>query len=178
MCDPMSMTSVMVSAAGQALSFQAQKQQYEQHEEYRQQNAVNANKAYIEKTTQTNIRQAQENEAAVQKKFDLNKEAAQARGTTVASSENDGMSLDNLLADYERQRGGYNDIISQNLKMNSLESKNKIAGYRSEAVDRANSVRPASPPSAAAALLGVGGAALDAYSTYHIRKSKDIRTAG
>ena len=176
MCDPISMGSFMLNAATNVLSFQAQEQQAEQQEAYRQQNAKNANKAYLEKASNTNRRTREELETATQKKFELNKETAEARGQAVASSENSGMTLNSLLADYERQKGGFFNSIDRNTLFQNEQARSEIRGFNAEAIDRANSVQPMSSPSPAAAMLGVAGAGMDAYSTYHIRKTKDVPT--
>lgn len=175
-------TSLAVSVASTALSYAGQQQQanaqtaYQeqmarQQNEYIKQNAEAANTAYIEQAATTNIQLGQKQTAAAQDLQQQGTARLRAQGTATASSESAGLSMDMLMADYERQEATYRDSIHQQLEWDMEQGAREVSGFRAQAQDRINSARPYTPspvssPSLAGALIGFGGQALDAYRRF------------
>ena len=170
-----------VNAAQSVLTFKAQQAQYAAQMAAWQANVQSAGKSLNDQATQEGVRIQQQDAAASNKKMELQKEALRAQGTALASSEGGGLSEELLLQDIERQRLDYSDIIGYNLKNEMLQSEMNVKGMRAEAESRARSGNPGPAPSFNYAALGVGlaGTALDAYSSFHIKKPRngDIKTA-
>jgi hypothetical protein len=202
----MAIASFALTAATQVMSFKAAQQQadaqaYAQAQSNAAQIAMqnnqiaawqdavaSAGKSLADQTHQEDTRMNQVRDQAVDKQIDLLREAAQARGTALASSESGGLSEELLLADIERQREMYSERVSKNVENEALQSYWIKTGMVSDAQSRANatkptfaptsSYRPQSGPSGASLGIGVAGAALDSYNMFHIKNPKgDIKTA-
>lgn len=175
-------TSLAVTAASTAFNYAGQQQQAEaqakyqrqlaeQQNEYILQNAEAANAAYIEESAAQTIKMGQQQEAASEELQDLQRERLQAQGTAVATSEAAGLSYNLLMRDYLREEARYRNNVRRQLEWDWQEGSRLIAGYRSKAIDRANSVQPYTPsPVSSPSLLGAGlqiaGGAFDAYGKY------------
>lgn len=187
MCSVMGALSFAMGAAQSVLTFKAQQEQYAaQVNQYNAQvaayqaNIKSAGDSYHDQTTAEGIKDQQQQAEAVNKKLDLYKESMRAKGTTMASSEGPGLSEELLLQDIERQRADYSDIVGYNLRNEINQSQLNMKGMQSQATTRGMQGNPGQPPSAPSAgglLLGLGGAALGAYSNYHVAPHKDIKTA-
>ena len=127
----------VVNAFGQA---SAQNQRYAQ-------NAASAQDAYFLKTTLANKRIMEESAQASQQKDDAAIKNMKAQGTAsaaAAASGVQGVDVGRLLDDFERSEGMLNNRIDQ--KLDSMKQQNEMEKlqFQSEAVNRINSVQPAS----------------------------------
>ena len=186
----MAIASFALSAASQVASFKAQNAQAQAQAEA--QNAqikawsdsnMSAAKSLADQTHQENVKMQQEQAKATAEKMQLKREAAQAKGTALASSESGGLSEEMLLANIEREQANYTDVIGQNLENAGLQSYWTKQGMVSQAQSRANSTKPTggSVTGGSSASLGLGliGAGVDTYNTYRVKPVKgDIKTAG
>lgn len=190
MCPPMAIASFALSAASQVASFQAQKVQAKAQVDAQnrsieawKQGVASAGDSLADQTHQESLRMIQEQDAAVQKKLDIRKEMERNKGTALASSDTGGLSEELILAGIERESLGYQDIIGKNLENEAIQSYWNKRGMASQAQSRANATQPTggsvSGPSTLALGLGIAGAGLDAYNTFHVKPVKgDFKTAG
>jgi len=173
----MSALGFAVSAAQNVLAFKAQQAQYNAQLAAFHANAESAGKSYQDQTSQEGLRMQQTQAAVVDKKLELYKEAMRAQGTTLASSEGGGLSEEMLLQDLERQRADYSDIVGYNLRNEMQQSQMNMKGMHAEATTRGMSGNPGPGPSRLSLGIGLAGAALGAYDSYHVRRAGDIKTA-
>ena len=79
------------------------------------------------------------------------------------------------------QRADYSDAIAYNLKNEAAQSEFNKKAMHAEATARARAGNPGPAPSLGMSLgLGLAGAAIDAYSTYHVSapsRRGDIKSA-
>ena len=188
MCAPQALLGFALSAASSVMSFKAQQAQANAQAQAQnaqvkawQDSIALAGKSLADQTHQENIRMNQVRDVASDKQLDLIREAAKARGTALASSESGGLSEELLLADIERQKEMYSERVSTNVENEALQSYWIKTGMVSYAQSRANASKPTftpvTGPSTAALGIGLAGAALDSYNTFHIKKPKgDIAT--
>ncbi len=90
------------------------------------------------------------------------------------------MSEELLLADIDRQQATYTDIVASNLKNQAQQSYWNKQGMHADAQSRANANRPTGVGGGSALGLGLGlaGAGISLYDDYHVKRIKDIKTAG
>jgi hypothetical protein len=188
----MAIASFAISAASQVMSFKAANEQAKAQAnaqanaiESWKQGVASAGDSLADQTHQENLRMMQEQDAAVQKSIDLKRELARNKGTALASSEAGGLSEELVLAGIEREAADYSDIIAKNVENEALQSYWTKRGMASQAQSRANSSMPAGGSSASGGAsgtalgLGLIGAGLDTYNTFHVKPVKgDIATAG
>ena len=180
MCPPMAIASFGLSAMSQVLAFKSVREQAKAANKAHMDAAVSAGKSLNDQTAQEGVRLQQAQNEAVEKQLSLRKEALQAKGEALASSEGGGLSEELLLADIERQQATYTDIVGSNLKNEFQQSYWNKQGMHADAQSRANANRPNHAGSGSALGLGLGilGAGIELYDTYHIKGTKDIKTAG
>ena len=166
MCEPMTMAAVAggggvaagtasaasaasmaikgISAIGQAAS--ARRAAEAQNKAYAQ-NAASARDAYFLKSKQANLRVVQEQTQASQQKMDADLKAMRSQGTAIAASAGagvEGANVAQLINDFERSEGVLTDRISQRLEGMQAQNENDKLGFQSEAINRINSMQPAS----------------------------------
>ena len=110
------------------------------------QNAASATDAYFLKTTQANKRIMQEQIQAGQQKRDADLKSLKAQSTAIAAASSSGIQgvdVDRLVNDFERSEGLLTSRIEQRLE--GMEAQNEVQklAFRSEAIQRINSVQPA-----------------------------------
>lgn len=138
-----------------------------------------ANQSARDAYSATGIRMQQEAAAAEATKFESNKRGAQARATAkVASGEAGvaGLSVDALMADFNRQEATYRFTTDTNLAFSEEQSRRDMEGIRSGAANRGTTFRPEPVPSYLAdgiRLSGQGFAAVDQY-----RKASNTTSTG
>lgn len=177
MCAAETILGFGMSAFSQVLAFKAAQEEAEAANRAYTDAAISAGKSMNDQMSQENVRLQQEQEQAVQKQLALRKEALLAKGEALASSEGGGLSEELILADIERQQATYTDMVATNLKNQFQQSYWTKQGMHADAQSRANANRPTGGPSALGLGLGIAGSALEFYDTYHIKKTKDIKTA-
>jgi len=108
-------------------------------------NTRSAKDAYFLKTKQSNLRIQQEQERASQQKLDADLKARKASATALAAAAGAGVkgaNVGQLLADFERSEGIYNDRVDQRLEDIQQQTAMNQLGYQSEAISRINSMQP------------------------------------
>jgi hypothetical protein len=190
MCDGAS----AVALVGLALSTAATAYSYEEQDKaVRTQNRVNqeaadegaklANEAFVNQAGQARLRQSQEAEAAAQEKFEVSKQANQARATARVSAGESGVagvSVDNLLSDFYRQEAEFNTNTDRNLEISDAQTGAEIQGLRAGAIDRVIGSKraPVNRPSFLATGLGIANNAIGAYDNYKYRTDHVYRGEG
>ena len=179
MCAPMAIASFALSTASQVLAFKGQQKQAEAANKAYTDAAISAGKSLNDQTSQEGVRLQQEQASAVEKQLDLRREALQAKGTALASSEGGGLSEELLLADIDRQQATYSDAVATNLRNQFQQSYWNKQGMTADAQSRANANKPTGGAGVSGLGLGLGvlGAGLSTYNDYHIGRTKDIKTA-
>ena len=124
-----------------------------------------------------NKNQMEQEAAASQKAEELQLESLKAKGYTMAAAENNGLSLDALMKDYDRQKLKYLGNIDENIRNTRSQTQAEKEGISADAAAMIDSVAPAAKVSPAVALFGALGSALDAYSIYWHKKSGDTGSA-
>lgn len=187
MCEPTTIAAatLAVSVASAGAGMYQQQQQAEAQADYQkqraqakqnqiEQNSKNAREAYIEKTAAQNQRLVEEEAASTAELQDLREQKLQRQGTAVASSNAAGVSLDRMLADFERQEAVFRDRSQENLTQTQLQAERNQESFRATAINQAQSVRPFIPKpiqspdyaGAGAQVLNGGIRAADRYQTY------------
>ena len=181
MCSLGIAATMALTAAQSVLTFKAQEAQYNAQMEAWRANVKSAGEALNDQTYLENTRMEQTKAQATHKLLELQKETLQAQGTAMASSEGGGLSEEMLLQDIEKQRADYSDAIAYNLKNEAAQSEFNKKAMHSEAESRARAGNPGPAPSLGMSLgLDLAGAAIDAYSTYHVSapsRRGDIKSA-
>lgn len=171
--------SAVAQGAAQAQQAQAQQQYIEaQSAEYARVADLN-NKAaireYTEQSAAERVAQMQEQAQASQQAQDIQRDMLRKQGTMMASTNASGMSLNALMADYEREEGLRRDNIRQQYAMQSAGHELNLSALKDRAQNRINSqqsyVAQGSSYSgglnALGTVLGIGSAGLNAWGLYH-----------
>jgi hypothetical protein len=169
MCDPISLATFAIGAASQVTSFMGAKQEAETQNKLAENNRIEANRAAADDYAALQNRMLQEKAAAGQELESANTQAAQARGTArVTSGEAGvmGISVDNLLADYNAQQGKFERTNEQNLQMTQDQVRDQMRGTKAQAENRINSVQKVAKPSFAPYAIGIASSGLDSYSSF------------
>lgn len=180
MCPPQVIAGVQIvaSAMSNMLAIKAQNQQADIQNQMRASNIANATKAQAEGQSQVNLNLTQEQAAVADKAAELRMEALQAKGTALASAENEGQSLESLLFDFDRQKARYNTTMQKNLENVFTQGAADKQGVSANAASQIDAIAPAAKASPVSAVIGTLGTALDAYHIYSKKpKSKDIGSA-
>lgn len=181
MCPPalgagaMFAASLAVSAVTTAVSYIGQQNQAEAT--IAAQNANNqalrnaAISDMVQQGNDLNTRQQQEMASTALNINNQKQAARRAASTAAATSESAGLSVDALLADYDRQYLNYADSQMQQLGFNVEQIQRTRESITAGAQNRINTGwdnRPVSMPSLGGALLEVGASGLAAYDKYSV----------
>ncbi len=177
MCDPATFASMALSAVSSLAQIQAQNAQAEYQNKLREANIRRAKKTQATEQHLVNKRLMEEEAAAVDKSLQLSVEEMKAKGITQASARNTGLSLENLMYDYERQKAMYSGNITKNLKNAYAQASAEKEGISADAAGMIDSVAPAAKASPLAAVISTLGTALDAYQIHVHRTPGDVGTA-
>jgi hypothetical protein len=201
MCEPISATAaavlsglaIVTSAVSGIVGYVGQQQQANQQAAYQaalvqqrnQQIAQNqqfAQQSYLQQANQVNFRQQQEAEKASQAIQVTQVDALQAKATarvTAGESGVSGLSVENLLADFDRQNAIYQGSVRRNLDFSRQQSQEDIKGLRAQAEGRYQEIQPYLPepitrPSFLGTALSIGTNAFtqgaSAVSAYRLNK--------
>lgn len=144
--------------ASTAAQFAAQTEAANQQNRYYAQNAMAANADAVEKYAQEQLARIQEEAKATQERINTKTEVMKTKGTALASSENGGMSENQVLRDIERQGAKQSNVTSVNEKNMKIQSEANIDAVTREAEGRINSVKRGTQPSLLSAVVsGLGG---------------------
>ena len=176
MCDPVSIAVVTAAAsiASTGASFYAQSQQADAEAAFQQQQFELTSEAsrrnFYNQAVQSNLRISQEEEAGAQERQGREAERARARATAevaAGAAGVSGLSVDALLADYDRSALMRDQTTRRNLALFRQQTGQELRGLRAQAVNRATQALP-SPvqrPSALAAGLQITGQGLSGYTS-------------
>ena len=201
MCEPISATAaavlsglaIVTSTVTGIVGYAGQQQQANQQAAYQatlvqqrnQQIAENqrlAQQSYLQQANQFNFKQQQEAEKASQAIQTTQVDALQAKARArVAAGESgvSGLSVENLLADFDRQDAVYRDSVRHNLQYSRLQYQEDIKGLRAQAEGRYQEMQPYLPepitrPSFLGTALSIGTNAFtqgaSTVSSYRLNK--------
>lgn len=167
--------SMAITAITSAVSINAQqknaKAQLEYQKQVQEQTEESAKQSQIDQTKQLNLGLIQEQTATADEAASINKEKLKAigRGRTAAGESGvSGVSLENLMADFNRQESSYIDSLKYNTEMSAEKMNANAMGVHAKAGSRINIARgkPVSRPDIYSEALSIGGKALDHGSRY------------
>ena len=189
MCDPATLaattliigaTSSISSYVGQAQAAQAQVSYQSQLEVARnqqiQENAQIANASLRNEYTLEGQRQLQDSAKASQDIQQESTAALKAKATaqvSVGEAGVEGLSVDQLMEDFDRQEGQYRDSVTNNREMSAAQSQMNMTAMQAQAQGQIASIRPYVPspvvqPSFLTPLLQIGGSSLETWDKYTV----------
>ncbi len=174
MCEAITIaTALAVVAAGYQTYSQDQsvKAQNKFNDKSAEEGAKLANATFVNQSKQVGLRNSQEAEAAASTLTENAQKAAQARATARVSAGESGVagvSVDNLINDYNRQEAQYSGAVNRNLELTTAQSQEDLQGLRSNALDRSLSFqRPViERPSYLASGIGLAAQGAGMYAKY------------
>jgi len=175
----MAVGSLAIGAGQAVVGHQAQSAQADQQNQMYEQNRVNALRAFAEKNKQTNLRIAQEDQAAAEERFDTHMEhrAARASNEASASAMNIyGNTVDTLMMDIISAEDRAMGRIDTNQAWSRQQLQQQKRGQSFEALDRINSVPRGQRPNPFNLALNIGSAALSAGQVYHTATARQRAT--
>lgn len=172
-------TSMAVTAASTAANFAAQSEQANQQAAYQRKVAEEqarvqaaaqtaANKEFVEQAAAQNIQLDQRATSYAAQAENVQEQREQRVGTALASSENAGLSLDSLMADFYRSEAKYKSALSQQYGMDVIQRDITVQSLHDKAANRAATIpqyipSPVNGPSALGSALQLGAGALTNY---------------
>jgi len=177
-CEPVTIMSVALSAASSVVGFMGQQEAAREQDRAYEANRRNALMAFENNNLQTNLRIAQEQEAAAQERQKTSLEARAARARTqVAAGEMgvQGNTVDLLLQDIVDAEDRSIGNTDKNLDWSVAQHEASKKGQSYQALDRINSVQRGQKPSFAALGLSIANAGLQGYSTYRQNQLNRLR---
>lgn len=166
----MAITAATTAASMSAAQSNAKKQ-LEYNKQVQEQTSKAANDAQVDQTKQLNLALIQEQAGVSDDAKSVQKDKLKAVGRTkVASGEAgvSGISLDNLVGDFNRQESTYIDSLKYNLDMSEDNMMANSKGINANAANRINGARGGivKRPDMYSAALGIGSQSLDSGSRY------------
>lgn len=149
-----------LALAQTAVSTMAQAQEANAQNEYAYKNARSAIDAEILKFTQEQQRQREEEANKTRQRQEAWREGENARGTALASSQNEGNSLNMTLGDLTRQSLRQINVIDADAKIDRQQGLDNLYGIQKEAESRIAGVQTTSGPS----LLSMAVSGLGAFA--------------
>lgn len=146
-----------LGVASTAASFAQQTEASKRQNEAYVSNANAANTNAVEQYYQNNLSFIQEEAKAVQERMKTKEEVIRAKGTAVASSQNSGQSMSNVLNNLERQGAKADNVTDINIKNTKTNAVNTAKSIESQTKGRIDSVsQGAEPDLVATAISGLG----------------------
>lgn len=169
MCPPVMAAVTLAMGVAQAVAgHQAAQADYEAKSAQWRQNYTNALAAGRDEDRQLTLRQLQEQDAFVQKRHLSMVEQAQKKSeAAVASTASgvSGISVDNILADVDRQAGLNQSTLETNWKNTAQQLQTEKNASVNRTQSRISSVTRPTSPSGASLFVGILGAGVKAAST-------------
>lgn len=167
----MMMVSLGLSAATTGANFIAQSQQAAAAEAQAEAQQNAAITSMNQQARDLNERELQEREATFYRVSQAQMQSQQAQATASATSESAGLSVDALLADYDRQYESYADSQMSQLGYTTEQLGRQREGVAAQANSRINQAasRPIQQPSLVGSLASFGSAALGTYTDFAVR---------
>lgn len=170
MCEPISIGLALVSALSTYASYQSEKDAAKQQNRMAVENAKNSIKAQQDAANLETTRMLQEESIHTDDSIRLTNQRRAAAGEAIASANAAGMDLDFLQQEFLQLEGNHRNALQMEMDWKRQQSRAHQKGYSAQAQDRINSTPLARGPSTAAALAGLGGAALEGYAHYKTTK--------
>lgn len=172
-------SSMAMTVASTAATYAAQQEQADQTRSYQtrvaeEQNRVlvetanAANKEYVEQSAAQNIQLDQKATGYAQEEQQVQTQREQRVGTALASSENAGLSLDALTADFYRNEGHYKSSLAQQYGFDLTQRDITVQALHDKAQNRTATVpqyipTPVSGPNLLGSALQIGTGAVTNY---------------
>lgn len=167
MCDPVSIASFSLAAAGTVAQHQQAKGQAKIQTKMAEMNAVNAREAAVRSYSDMQIRQGQEISAAGDairnRRMQEMREQSTARAAA-ADSGVSGFSVDALINEISGVSSKDVSTITQNRDWSVDQMSRQMEGIQSQAEGRANSIAPGIKPNPWATAFKIGAAGLNSYT--------------
>lgn len=175
MCDPMIMMSSALAMASTYQQHETAEARAEAQTKLYERNKTNANVALAQQYNDIGLRQQQEQQAAVQDRQALAREARARMATSrVAAGEAgvSGISVEMGLRDISGAAARDTSTVNQNLEWTLGQLQRQKQSARTGAKSRVNSVQPGQKPSSTALGLNLANTALQGYGQYSSTKPK------
>lgn len=172
MCDAFTAVAVvglLITTATTAYSIDEQNKNVKAENQAREVAAESARESAREGYSATNLSLQQEEIANTQAKIENAKRAAEAKGTARSASGQAGvagLSVEHLMADFNRQEATFRAVTDQNFAFSVEQSQRQMKGIRATARSRENSLAPQKPPGYLGAGLRIGAQAVGSYDQY------------
>lgn len=167
--------SLGVSAVTAGVSYISQQQNAEAQIEAQEQNLQAqrdaATKSMIQSSEDLQQRELQERASTALKIDNAKTRTMEAKATANATSQSAGLSMDSLMADYDREYAGYENAQLKQLGFNTDQISRQREGLEAQAEGRINSIprQPVQQPSLGGTLLNFGSDALGSYQNFAAR---------
>jgi hypothetical protein len=161
--------TLLISAAATTYTVYDQNQAVKAENKAREIGAESAAQSGRNQFSDVNRRLQQEQEAALNRKVENAKRAAEARATARTSSGQagvSGLSVDSLLADFYHQEASYRFATDTNLGYFQEQTRRDLEGIRAGTESRVNSLRPEPVPGYLGAGLRIGARSVQAFDEY------------
>lgn len=166
--------SLALGVASTAASFVQQTEASKRQNEAYVSNANAANTNAVEQYYQNNLSFIQEEAKAVQERMKTKEEVIRAKGTAVASSQNSGQSMSNVLNDLERQGAKADNVTDVNVKNTKTDMMNTAQSITDQTKGRIDSVsRGTDPDLVATAISGLGATVISSIDSKYSTPTKD-----
>lgn len=163
--------SLGVSALTAGAGYVAQSKQAEASEVYADRAQDSAIESMLSQGRDLNAREEQERKATALRRLDARKKSKAAAATANATSESAGLSVDALMADYERQYLNYSDSQMQQLGFQTDQIERTREGLQAQAQGRVNQAQSQiqAKPSLAMTLGNFAATGLNTYQDFAVR---------
>jgi hypothetical protein len=170
MCEPVTigLLSAGLGAAQAVGSYADQRQEANNQNQMYAKNVANAQAAFSSEQNTLQQKEVQTQEAYAQKSFEMAQEAQRVHATAENNSAGQaGLSVESLLMDIDRQEADRQAANSQNLVWEAMDSIAERNASGATYVNRVNNVPKGQAPSAARLGLGIVGAGVQGFGTFH-----------
>lgn len=173
MCEPLTLATLGLSLAQNAVGYQAARSSYKAGMEAYRQNAANAAKSTADQYSKLGIRKQQEDAAAHQEQEQSNLNIAQAVASAeVAAGAGNvgGLAVGNVIRDLYAQQGRSDAILDANRRMSSGFFASEAKSIEATGQSQINSMPIPERPSALPFVLSTFGDGLNSYTAYKRHK--------
>lgn len=166
----LSAVGTAVSVGSTFMNYQADQQQFGAQQQQYNTNKLLAQQSMLEQAGQLSLRESQERDALLDKAMANKIEAAKAKGRTIASAGEagvSGMSIAALVADIERTKLNNQNTIGRNFAAIQQQGIYDRKALESQAQGRVNNLALPTAPSLLGAGLQMAGLGLQGYNKYN-----------
>lgn len=166
----LSAVGTAVSVGSTFMNYRADQQQFGAQQQQYNTNRLLAQQSMLEQAGQLSLRESQERDALLDKAMANKIEAAKAKGKTIASAGEagvSGMSIAALVADIERTKLNNQGTINRNFDAIQQQGIYDRKALESQAQGRVNNLALPTAPSLLGAGLQIAGLGLQGYNKYN-----------